>query len=45
MDGSRRNGDGGKTSTPAVYAQGDYELSEQLTATLGVRRVLACFRR
>ena len=36
-DGARRNGDGGKTSTPAVYAQADYELSGQLTATLGAR--------
>ena len=37
MDGARRNGDGGKTSTPALYAQADYELTEEWTATLGAR--------
>lgn len=37
MDGSRRNGDGGKTSTPAIYAQADYELTDEWTATIGAR--------
>ena len=37
MDGSRRNGDGGKTATPAIYAQADYEVADLWTATLGAR--------
>lgn len=36
-DGSRRNGDGGKTENPAIYAQADYELSDKWTATFGAR--------
>ena len=34
-DGSRRNGDGGQTATPALYAQAD-DLAEKWTATFGV---------
>lgn len=36
-DGSRRNGDGGQTATPALYAQADYDLAEKWTATFGAR--------
>ena len=37
VDGSRRNGDGGKTATPAIYAQADYDLTEEWTVTFGAR--------
>ena len=37
MDGARRNGDGGKTATPAIYAQADYQLADEWTLTLGAR--------